>query len=124
MCSTSAAYPLQWAEAHAGLAEAYYQATLYPTLRELYGGRSTTQEQALTHAKTALQVLTLQTYPLEWASLQHCLGTIYYDRIAGKHSDNIEHAREAFEASLQVYSRAVFALLVGHDSGLSWRYLS
>jgi tetratricopeptide (TPR) repeat protein len=100
---TRSTYPLEWARTHTYLAEAYRQATDHENLCVLYSGRSSMQEQALRHLEAALQICTLEKYPLEWAKIQHFLGMIYLERVRGRRSDNLEQARESFEAALPVF---------------------
>ena len=56
----------------------------------------------------ALQVLTPDQYPLQWATTEGNLGEAYRVRMAGEPADNTEQALACFEGTLQVYTREAF----------------
>ena len=105
---TRTAYPLEWACTHTYLAEAYRQAATCVNLCEIYSGRSSMQEQAHRHLEAALQIYTVEGYPVEWAKVQHFLGMIYLNRVRGRRRDNLEQARDSFESALHVFQQKFF----------------
>jgi hypothetical protein len=114
---TRVAYPFEWAAAHAHLGEAYRQAARYADLQELYSGRSVMQEQALRHLEAALQVYTMNEYPLEWAKVQYFQSMIYVDRIQGKRKENLVRSRSCRQAALHVFSHE-FSPSIGISRGM------
>ena len=79
------------------LASAYHNRIRYERVDNI--------EQAITAYQQALQVMTREAMPIEWAHSMHNLANAYRDRIFGDHADNIEQAIIAYRQALQVMTR-------------------
>ena len=66
------------------------------------------REQALIDANMALEVITKDQFPDDWASL-HCHRAIaYWQRIAGDKQQNLDRAMADCEAALTIYSMQTY----------------
>lgn len=68
-------------------------------------GRAENLEATIRCYESALEVLTRDTAPEQWAELQDNLGNVYSERILGQPSDNLETAIRSFDACLEVFTR-------------------
>ncbi|MFN8442543.1 MAG: tetratricopeptide repeat protein [Caldilineaceae bacterium] len=62
-------------------------------------------ERAIAAYEQALQVMTRQAMPVEWATTTMNLATAYKNRIRGERAENLERAIAAYEQALQVRTR-------------------
>ena len=69
------------------------------------GDRAENIEQAIAAYQQALQVMTRQAMPVEWAQTMMGLANAYYTRIRGDQAENIERAIDAYQQALQVRTR-------------------
>ncbi|MEM6503245.1 MAG: CHAT domain-containing protein [Cyanobacteria bacterium P01_C01_bin.89] len=60
---------------------------------------------SITVLECALQVITRDSYPEQWAAIQHYLANAYRDRVRGVPEDNIEHAITTYKKALEVRTR-------------------
>ena len=73
--------------------------------QSLSGDRAENIEQAIDAYQQALQVMTRQAMPVEWAQTMINLAMAYYYRIRGDRAENIEQAIDAYQQALQVMTR-------------------
>ncbi|MEH2225136.1 CHAT domain-containing protein [Nostoc sp.] len=69
------------------------------------GNRAENVEQAIACHLTALEVLSLETSPKQWADAQDRLATACCNRIKGDQAENQQIAIDAYEKALQVFTR-------------------
>ncbi len=62
-------------------------------------------EIAIAAFQSALQVFTLEEFPLDWATTQNNLGNAYRNRILGNLEENLAQAIQCFQHALQVFTR-------------------
>jgi CHAT domain-containing protein/tetratricopeptide (TPR) repeat protein len=72
------------------------------------GERRANLEEAIACCRAALQVSTLEVFPVEYAMVQTNLGNAYQDRIAGERRANLEEAIACYQAALQVRTLEAF----------------
>ncbi|WP_204105512.1 MULTISPECIES: tetratricopeptide repeat protein, partial [Spirulina sp. CCY15215] len=72
------------------------------------GSRANNIEIAIACYQAALQVLTRDAFPQDWATTQNGLGAAYRNRIRGERGENLEQAIACYQAALQVYTREAF----------------
>lgn len=89
--------PEGWARLQGHLAGTYHE--------RLAGDRAANIEEAIRHAKLALEVVAPEERPEEWAMTQDLIGMAYADRLRGDGADNIEQAIAAHRRGLEVYTR-------------------
>ncbi len=82
------------------LANAYYS--------RIRGERAENLERAIAYYELALQVLTREQFPEQWATTQNNLGEAYRNRIRGERAENLEEAIRRYELALQVRTREAF----------------
>jgi CHAT domain-containing protein/tetratricopeptide (TPR) repeat protein len=85
-----------WAEVEYNLAVAY-------RLRRL-GSRPENIEQAIHHARQALQFFREETFPRQWATIKSELAALYSQRARGDARQNLEDAIDRFESALKVFT--------------------
>ena len=68
------------------------------------GERAQNIDQAISHFRHALQVYTLQAFPVNWAATQVYLGSAYQDRIRGERAENIDRVIGHFQQALEVFT--------------------
>ena len=61
-------------------------------------------DYALVCCQNALEILTIDHYPYEYAEAQYNLGSIYQNNINKRQSKNIEKARKAYESAAQIFT--------------------
>ena len=61
-------------------------------------------DQAIAAVEAALEILTRDPFPGEWAAAQSQLGGLYTTRPAGDRLDNLRHARDHCSLALEVWS--------------------
>ncbi|MBN3868937.1 CHAT domain-containing protein [Nostoc sp. JL33] len=69
------------------------------------GDRAENVEEAIACHLTALEVLSLETSPKQWADAQDRLATACCNRIKGDQAENQQIAIDAYEKALQVFTR-------------------
>ena len=69
------------------------------------GDKAENIERAIAGYEQALQVMTRQAMPVEWAQTMMNLAIAYSDRIRGDKAENIERAIAGYEQALQVMTR-------------------
>ncbi|MEH2050854.1 CHAT domain-containing protein [Nostoc sp.] len=69
------------------------------------GNRAENVEQAIACHLTALEVLSLETSPKQWADAQDRLATACCNRIKGDQAENQQIAIDAYKKALQVFTR-------------------
>jgi CHAT domain-containing protein len=69
------------------------------------GNKASNMEIAITGYEVVLSVYVRESFPQQWASTQHNLGTAYVNRILGEKAQNIELAIKAYSAALSVYTQ-------------------
>ncbi|MEG4202941.1 CHAT domain-containing protein, partial [Microcoleus sp. Pol7_A1] len=72
------------------------------------GERGENIEKAIAFYQAALQVLTRDAFPQQWAMTQNNLASAYSNRIKGERGENIEKAIAFYQAALQVLTRDTF----------------
>jgi len=72
------------------------------------GSRKNNLEITIAAYQAALEILTREAFPEQWAMTQINLATAYKDRIKGEKADNIEQAIASFQAALEILTRAAF----------------
>ncbi|MEL7481374.1 MAG: CHAT domain-containing tetratricopeptide repeat protein [Pseudomonadota bacterium] len=82
------------------------RATAYSN--RIRGVRADNLEAAIAGYDAALEVLTRETFPQEWALIQMNRAAAYSDRIRGVRADNLEEAIAGFNAALEVLTRDAF----------------
>lgn len=71
------------------------------------GNKAINIEIAIAGYEAAIQVLTRESFPFDWAATQNNLGVAYCDRILGERSNNLERAITCFESALQIRTREI-----------------
>ena len=72
------------------------------------GDRANNLEKSLAYCENALQVLTREAFPREWASTKKSLGAVYLKRIRGEESENLELAIHHCSEALEVCTSELF----------------
>jgi len=72
------------------------------------GDKAENIESAIASYTAALEVLTREAFPQDWAATQNNLGNAYSNRIRGEKAENIESAIASYTAALAVYTRDAF----------------
>jgi tetratricopeptide (TPR) repeat protein len=62
-------------------------------------------ETAIEHLRKAADVLTKEKFDVEWAQIQHDLGTAYRERIAGDAATNLKESMACYKGALSVRVR-------------------
>jgi CHAT domain-containing protein/tetratricopeptide (TPR) repeat protein len=70
--------------------------------------RANTVEQAIEHYGRALETLTREALPFDWALTQANIANAYRERIRGERADNIERAIAHYHQAFEVLTRAAF----------------
>ena len=96
-------YPQQWGVAQYNLGNSYLQLSdLY--LKESRENNEQLLETAINCYEKALQTLTKDTYPDNWALTQMTLGKAYSVRLQGNPNDNHKKAQQHLENALSIYT--------------------
>lgn len=74
-------------------------------LERVYESRANNIELSIEACEEAVDVLSYDRDPEEWARGQLHLGLAYYKRVKGSREENIEAAIKAFESALGIYTR-------------------
>ncbi|WP_377479826.1 MAG: CHAT domain-containing protein [Microcoleus anatoxicus] len=72
------------------------------------GDRANNIEKSLAYCENALQVLTREAFPREWASTKKSLGAVYLKRIRGEEAENLELAINNCSEALEVCTSELF----------------
>src|SRR5690242_10782793 len=72
------------------------------------GDRQTNLEKAIAYFKSALDIYTLDIFPVEWANVLHELGMAYSSMPREDRQTNLRNALGFFQSSLEVYTREAF----------------
>ncbi|MDY6940405.1 MAG: CHAT domain-containing tetratricopeptide repeat protein [Cyanobacteriota bacterium] len=72
------------------------------------GNKASNMEMAIASYENALEVLTREAFPENWATTQNNLAAAYSDRIRGERAQNLEKAIASYENALQVRTRDAF----------------
>ena len=72
------------------------------------GNRILNLEMGIDTYHQVLQVVTLDVFPEQWATIQNNLGAAYSNRIRGERAENLERAIACFEQVLQVHTHDAF----------------
>src|ERR1039457_3453954 len=86
----------------------------------LAGSRTENLEIAIKYLESALEEMSRQTEPDEWATTASQLGNTYVERLAGDRADNIERALELYDQALEMRPRdkqAVKWAITMHNRG-------
>jgi CHAT domain-containing protein/tetratricopeptide (TPR) repeat protein len=74
------------------------------------GNQSVNLEIAIVGYEISLTVFTYEDFPLQWATLQNKLGTVYGKRIGGDRAENLELAIACYHSALAVRTREGYPL--------------
>jgi hypothetical protein len=72
------------------------------------GSRKNNLEITIAAYQAALEILTREAFPQQWADTQNNLASAYWNRIKGEKADNIEQAIAGYQAALEIRTRAAF----------------
>lgn len=96
----------EWAELHVRMGTLYYNYTrAIPTNGEQY---DTYVRCAIVCCESALQAYTLESFPLEYATTQACLGHLHYSLRRGDTRTNLEQARTCYQLASHIFTRPAF----------------
>jgi len=85
---------------------AFFQVELGNSLcQNQRGNRSTNIEKAIDAYDQALEIITKDTMPFEWAKVMINYGNAYMDRIQGDHVENIEKAIDTYQNALEIITK-------------------
>ncbi|MEH2378226.1 MAG: CHAT domain-containing tetratricopeptide repeat protein [Nostoc sp.] len=96
---TKAAFPTNWAEVHMNLANAYLANASF---HRIHGDRSENLEKAIAANQSALQVLTKDEFPRQWAMTQMNLGNVFLEK------QQIEAAITSYRSALKIFTPTAF----------------
>src|SRR5215471_17840725 len=92
--------PDGWARSQSTLGKAYF--------KRINGDRADNIEHAIASYEAALTLWTLDTYPVERATVQTDLGEALIQRQRGERKENLDRAVSVFHAALEVYTSQAF----------------
>ena len=72
------------------------------------GEKGENLEQAIACCTQALEVMTFDAFPEDWANIQNNLGLAYIHRIGGEETENLERAIAFWQEALKVYTVEAF----------------